>query len=301
MTAMDSVTLRVEIDRRVHLALSELAAAAELSMDAVVEAAARAHVQCLVGDPAVALPGRAGQFRKEFSDRDAAVVIRQKNPTQFELQEPFRYVGPLNAESGERDEWLVDIGDVTDLASIPNLLTWLVPRYGRHSLPALLHDHLQHATGVTSARADAIFRDTMHTTKVPFARRWAMWAAVSLRTLVGVSGLWWFPIVLWVLVYGIGVGLVAVWWALGVVSLSTALAVAAIGFVSPAITSVLWGSNYRVGLIAGLGFMVTTLAVAIVALASSVYALIELICKRFVKDPSPICTRTLAKQQSEPR
>ncbi|TCN42857.1 uncharacterized protein DUF1353 [Kribbella orskensis] len=80
----------------------------------------------------------------------------------------------------------------SDLTSVPNLFTWLVPRTGSHLPAALLHDGLVHDPNqpvsyigpkVTRAQADLIFRDAMADLGTGWARRWLMWSAVSVATV----------------------------------------------------------------------------------------------------------------------
>ena len=84
--------------------------------------------------------------------------------------------------------------NTTDFASIPFFLTWLVPRDGRHTPAAILHDSFiggtegeDYATtkpeGVSDEHADYLFREAMRHAEVGFVRRWMMWAGVSLRTM----------------------------------------------------------------------------------------------------------------------
>lgn len=79
----------------------------------------------------------------------------------------------------------------TDLASVPWLFTWLVPRTGAHLPAALLHDGLyaqeylaEPGTTVLREEADRIFRDAMGDTGTPLVRRWLAWAAVATATMV---------------------------------------------------------------------------------------------------------------------
>lgn len=81
----------------------------------------------------------------------------------------------------------------TDMASVPIFATWLVPKDGTHTPAALLHDALvgdeneppsYEGPYVTREEADLIFREAMQHLEVPFVRRWMMWAAVSLATLM---------------------------------------------------------------------------------------------------------------------
>ncbi len=96
-------------------------------------------------------------------------------------------------------------GDLhTDLASIPAFASWLVPKDGRHTQAALLHDAMivNRAKGevpnfesspedipVDDAEADAIFRRGMKVSGVPPVRRWMIWAAVAMRTCL-LFGTW---------------------------------------------------------------------------------------------------------------
>lgn len=80
------------------------------------------------------------------------------------------------------------VGESTDLASVPPWLWGVVASFGRHTLAALLHDHLcDEASKVLppgSARrrreADRLFRMGMFDLDVPAPRAWVMWAAVRL-------------------------------------------------------------------------------------------------------------------------
>lgn len=132
-----------------------------------------------------------------FIDAEA-VELRVLGESRWELLSPLTYRG--------RDEiFTVPAGTLTDLASVPGFLTWLVPRYGRYTKAAILHDHLWAASSpVSRADADGIFRRSMRELGVPILRRWAMWAAVrttgivsrrsgegppALRTVLGVGAI----------------------------------------------------------------------------------------------------------------
>lgn len=91
----------------------------------------------------------------------------------------------------------------TDLTSVPSIFGWLVPRTGRHLPAALIHDGLvgsstEHPTylsadGVVVDREDAdrVFREAMIDTGTGLVRRWLMWTAVTLTTMVtGASTSW---------------------------------------------------------------------------------------------------------------
>ena len=123
-------------------------------------------------------------FYEVDGDTPARVVLEQTGPTTFRVVEPFRYVDAVTGEQFVVPDprW----GDAeTDLASVPGILLWFVPRYGQHTLPALLHDQLvDHDLADRREKADRIFRDAMGEQGVRFLRRWLMWTAVSLATMV---------------------------------------------------------------------------------------------------------------------
>ncbi len=103
-------------------------------------------------------------------------------PVRFRLLADLVYQG--------RDErFVVPAGFVTDLASVPEALTWLTPRYGVHTRAAVLHDLLTERarSGSFSRRdADGLFRRVLGELGVGLVRRWMMWAAV--RTASRLSG-----------------------------------------------------------------------------------------------------------------
>jgi hypothetical protein len=105
---------------------------------------------------------------------DCDIVVKQIGDKDFELVEPVTY-------AGNTQTFVVPAGFRTDLASVPRAFVWLLPRYGRYTRAAILHDYLWHnsaSLNVTRADADGIFRRAMRELDVPFLRRWMMWAAV---------------------------------------------------------------------------------------------------------------------------
>jgi hypothetical protein len=119
------------------------------------------------------------------------VVVRElpdADGSRWQLEAPLSYAG--------RDEtFVVPAGFTTDFASVPQALTWLVPRYGRYTKAAILHDHLwQRCREGTFgwADADGLLRRAMRELDVPFLRRWLMWGAVRLAGIVtrSPSSLW---------------------------------------------------------------------------------------------------------------
>ena len=69
-------------------------------------------------------------------------------------------------------------GTITDFASVPWGLRWLVPQMGRYNPATVLHDHLCQRKKCSRFIADAIFRDAMAVLKVPLWRRVLMYYGV---------------------------------------------------------------------------------------------------------------------------
>lgn len=109
---------------------------------------------------------------------ESDVVVREVSDNTWELVEPLRYVG-------NRDRFVVPDGFRTDFASVPRAFVWLIPKYGRYTKAAILHDFLcdeSKAGRFDRDDADGLFRRAMRELGVPFLRRWIMWGAVSLAT-----------------------------------------------------------------------------------------------------------------------
>ena len=97
-----------------------------------------------------------------------------KNPNAWELLSPLIY-------RGKWETFQVPQGFVTDFASTPRLIWWLIPPYGRYTRAAVLHDWFYRirADMMPRKEADGIFRRVMREEGVGW-RRWVMWAAVRL-------------------------------------------------------------------------------------------------------------------------
>ncbi|HEX9993190.1 MAG TPA: DUF1353 domain-containing protein [Acidimicrobiales bacterium] len=104
---------------------------------------------------------------------------------QWEVLRPITY-------HGARQTFVVPGGSCTDFASVPRVLVWLIPRYGRWTPAAILHDHLWRvevpAGTITRPEADGIFRRAMRELGVPFLKRWLMWAAVRIAAFTKPGG-----------------------------------------------------------------------------------------------------------------
>jgi uncharacterized protein DUF1353 len=111
---------------------------------------------------------------------DSEVEVRETGETDWLLLRELKY-------DEATDHFLVPVGTGTDFASVPNVFVWFLPKYGRYTKAAILHDYLWRkkvpAKDLTLPEADAIFRRAMQELKVSFLRRWIMWAAVRLGAL----------------------------------------------------------------------------------------------------------------------
>ncbi len=117
--------------------------------------------------------------------RESKVVVEQIDDTNWVTREQLEY-------TGKEESFLVPTGSGTDFASVPRLFVWLLPRYGRYTKAAVLHDHLWRELATEGAiswvDADATFRRAMRELGVPFLRRWLMWAAVRWAALLKPGG-----------------------------------------------------------------------------------------------------------------
>lgn len=137
---------------------------------------------------------------KRLDDKGPEIELRQVSPNTWQLLEGFRYEVPEQARrDGEPTEYAVPPHDLhrapdkdnsTDLASVPPWLWWFIASHGKHTRPALLHDHLIDLPDVPDKRADFLFRVALEESDVHFLRRWLMWTAVSLASLARRPGGW---------------------------------------------------------------------------------------------------------------
>lgn len=118
----------------------------------------------------------------ELSD-SSVVRVRQVNDTDWQT------LYDLTVVSGGTT-FTVKSPQDTDFASVPRVFVWLLPRYGRYTKAAILHDHLCRVPDDPRPRseADRIFREAMRELEVAFLRRWIMWAAVRLGALTTSHG-----------------------------------------------------------------------------------------------------------------
>jgi Protein of unknown function (DUF1353) len=109
----------------------------------------------------------------EYGGRTVAELLDDRN---WKLLRPLRYTG------NRGDSFTVPAGYVTDFASVPRVAVWLIPRFGRYTRAAILHDWLLTdalpAGLVTSVDTDGIFRAVLRELGTPPVKRWLMWTGV---------------------------------------------------------------------------------------------------------------------------
>jgi len=123
-------------------------------------------------------------------DKDSKVDVKElpdkkdhdlPDPKFWELTKPITY-------RARKHDFTVAPPMHTDFASVPRMFVWFLPRFGRYTKAAILHDHLWQVEvrdkKITRRDADGIFRQAMRQLEVPFFRRWIMWAAVRWASLL---------------------------------------------------------------------------------------------------------------------
>jgi hypothetical protein len=109
------------------------------------------------------------------------LTVRRASDQLWEVVDPLVY-------HGRSDTFVVPAGFRTDFASVPRVVVWLIPRFGRYTMAAVLHDWLVTAgiaRGAVSSRdADGLFRRVLREEGVPPLRRWLMWTGVRWGALV---------------------------------------------------------------------------------------------------------------------
>jgi hypothetical protein len=116
---------------------------------------------------------RRGAFDSELS-------IQGDGPTTWRLLAPLIWTGT------QGDTFRVPLGFVTDFATVPRFVHWVVLPYGPYTRAAVVHDYLIDERinnpvpelRVTSRDTDGIFRRIMQDLGVPWTKRWLMWTAV---------------------------------------------------------------------------------------------------------------------------
>jgi len=106
----------------------------------------------------------------------------------WKLLEPFPYKSDILGRTV-----LVPDGYVTDLASVPRAMRWLVPvANAKNRRAAVVHDWLcsdkvQKKMGISQRQADEVFREALTASGVSFIGRWGMWLPV--RSFQAIKGM----------------------------------------------------------------------------------------------------------------
>ena len=103
------------------------------------------------------------------------VTVTAVDETSWRVEKALLY-------HGEADIFVVPQGYITDFATVPRVAVWLIPKFGRYTRAAILHDWLitdkLPKGDICSLDVDGLFRRVMREEGVPFVRRWLMWAGV---------------------------------------------------------------------------------------------------------------------------
>ncbi|MFF4274096.1 DUF1353 domain-containing protein [Streptomyces sp. NPDC001536] len=210
----------------------------------------------------------------------------------------------------------------TDLTSVPAFLTWLVPKTGDHLPATLLHDGLSHPKDVPEytstdgkvvwrAEADRVLRDALADAGTALIRRWLIWSAVAMATMLRGEGTNWPTWLKWryrliVGVTGLGILVLGTWATLDLFDVEISWLgglwwmgnrpwwVELVGGLTAAIVfsvvwSVTWGRFWRAGAVVGVSLAVLLHVTAALLLISAGYQVME----RFTKK-APKAARTLA-------
>lgn len=88
----------------------------------------------------------------------SSILNRSSDGHNITVAEAFDYV----AENGE--VITVPAGTVSDGASVPKMFWNLIPPFGKHWMPAVMHDYLYRCTQTPKARCDDLFHEAMIST-----------------------------------------------------------------------------------------------------------------------------------------
>jgi hypothetical protein len=103
------------------------------------------------------------------------VVVSRYSDRLWRLEKEIVY-------KGKYQTWIVPVGFLTDFASVPAMVQWLIPSTGTYTQAAILHDYFCAVgirNGEISARdTDGVFRRVMRELETPPLRRWLIWTGV---------------------------------------------------------------------------------------------------------------------------
>jgi uncharacterized protein DUF1353 len=255
------------------------------------------------GDPELPESSRrsdTGEFFQPGADPPAKIQLEQTGPANFKMLSQLGY-----QDSHFAEPFIVppDVGTFrTDLTSVPSFFQWLVPSIGVHLSAALIHDGLIYAPNegktyigpdVSREQADRIFRDGMRDLGTPLIRRWVIWTAVTVATVLSAPEhkvRWRATVFLTVgIVIALGVmatlNLFNVWHGVPWMGRRSLVAQVALGAlfaaITPIVLSTLWGHLWRAGLILGWALAFLIHVTAAVAIVFAIYLVLESIASLF--------------------
>ncbi|WJJ55139.1 tail assembly chaperone [Xanthomonas phage RTH11] len=130
-------------------------------------------------------------FDTDLSVEKDEVASKVLGKTYFKVTKSFRYY----LSEAERNVWgYVPAGFLTDGASVPKPLWWILPPWGRYGQAAVLHDILCETKTmfrdeipyeISRKQADHIFRDAMKVAGVHWFERGVMFTAVRAWGIFG--------------------------------------------------------------------------------------------------------------------
>ena len=104
------------------------------------------------------------------------IITPMPDGRRWKLLRSFTYyVG-----KGHTNKVVVHRGFITDFASVPQPLWWLIPPWGKYGKAAIVHDYLYQHQTVSREDADRIFLEAMGVLKVKNWRKYPMYLAVRL-------------------------------------------------------------------------------------------------------------------------
>jgi hypothetical protein len=117
-----------------------------------------------------------GRPRRRLLAVSILADMERRGRTMAVVTRAYTYFHELNKQMVAID---VPEGFVTDFASVPKLLHFLIPPFGRHAPAAVLHDYV-YAIGEKKARklADKLFLYAMQESGVDYLRRSVMYRMV---------------------------------------------------------------------------------------------------------------------------
>lgn len=233
-----------------------------------------------------------GHFYDHADGGPLRLELRSIDGRDFTLLRRLAYDSPHYEEPFVVPANLADF--TTDLASVPWVFTWLVPRSGEFLPAAVLHDAiiypgLYEGPQVDRFEADRVFRTAMIELGTGRVRAWLMWSAVTLGSMwhggwrVRLIGLLAVVAVLGVLAT---LDLLDVWNVLpwmGERPWPVELAGGAVGaLVIPTVLALSWGRLAPAGIIAGVALAFLLHVTVVILLLYAAYRLLE----RIVSGPA---------------